>query len=369
MFKKKIIFYSLDRIKKKKALYNLIIGERSNGKTFAVFYEILKIYLETGKQGAIIRRWSEDYKKGRGQKMWAAIVAAGKLDNTEWDNIIYKSGAFYLSKYDDNLKKDVLDCRPFAFALAITDMEHDKSTSYPDVTTIVFDEFLTRSQELPDEFVLFMNALSTIIRHRMDVTIYMLGNTVNKSSCYFREMGLKNVDKLKPGDIDVYEYGESGLRVAIEYCGENAKNGGKESDVYFAFDNPKLQMITGGSWEMAIYPHLPIKYVPKDVKFEYFVIWEKYILHCEIIYVNGMSFTYIHQKTTPVKDEDKDLIFSPTPDPRRNWRRRISNPTDKIGNKIWSFYLTDNVYYQDNEVGEIMRNYLQFCGTYNIIRS
>ena len=29
-------FYTLDKIKKKKAIYNVIIGERSNGKTYAV---------------------------------------------------------------------------------------------------------------------------------------------------------------------------------------------------------------------------------------------------------------------------------------------------------------------------------------------
>ena len=34
-------------------------------------------------------------------------------------------------------------------------------------------------------------------------------------------------------------------------------------DVYFAFNNPKLQMITSGAWEMAIYPHNKVKYKPK----------------------------------------------------------------------------------------------------------
>ena len=53
-------FYTLDRIKKKKAVYNVIIGERSNGKTYAVLLEGLKTYLKTGGQIAYIRRWKED---------------------------------------------------------------------------------------------------------------------------------------------------------------------------------------------------------------------------------------------------------------------------------------------------------------------
>ena len=136
-------------------------------------------------------------------------------------------------------------------------MEHDKSTSYPDVTTVIFDEFLTRQSYLPDEFILFQNVLSTIIRGRRDVTIFMLGNTVNKWSPYFAEMGLKHVKEMEVGSIDVYTYGDSELTVAVEFTG--SRHSSKASDVYFAFDNPRLNMITGseGSWEMAIYPHCP----------------------------------------------------------------------------------------------------------------
>ena len=39
-------FYSLDNILKYNALYNMIIGERSNGKTFAVDDKALKDYKE-----------------------------------------------------------------------------------------------------------------------------------------------------------------------------------------------------------------------------------------------------------------------------------------------------------------------------------
>ena len=36
----------------------------------------------------------------------------------------------------------------------------------------------------------FMNVLSTIIRDRENIKIFMLGNTVNKYCPYFDEMGL-----------------------------------------------------------------------------------------------------------------------------------------------------------------------------------
>ena len=64
------------------------------------------------------------------------------------------------------------DKQPFCYAFALSELEHDKSTAYPNVTTVLFDEFLSRKSYLPDEFVLFMNTLSTIIRERDNVKIY-----------------------------------------------------------------------------------------------------------------------------------------------------------------------------------------------------
>lgn len=361
-------FYKLKRIDKEKAMYNLIIGERSNGKSFACLERIIDRYVKHKEEGAIIRRWSEDYKKKRGDNMWSALSNEGvilSLTNGEWDRVRMIGKKFYFAKLEDN--RLIMDDEAFCHAFALTDTEHDKSTSYPNVTTIVFDEFLTRELELPDEFVLFMNTISTIIRHRDNVTVYMLGNTVSKNSIYFKEMGITNIAKMKPGDISIYTYGDSELKVAVEYCNSPNKNG-KKSDKYFAFNNPKLRMITGGDWELAIYPHLPDKYKPKEVYFVFFIKYEDIILQCEVIDKKTYNFLYIHRKTSPIKNED-DIIFSPDIKPQVNYRRFIDRPYDNVGRKIWNFFMTDNVYYQDNEVGEIVRSYLQFCKKSCIIKT
>ena len=370
IFNKKVKneFYSLDEINKRDADYNIIIGERSNGKTYSCLELILNNYFKKGEQGAIIRRWDLDFKRGRGDAMFASLVENDILKNTNYKGIEYKSGRWYLYRYDEDLQKKLYDDEPFCYSFALSNMEHDKSTSYPKITTIVYDEFLTRTTPLPDEFILFMNCLSTIIRHRDNVKIYMLGNTVNKSSVYFKEMGLKHIDKMQQGQIDVYTYGDSRLKVAVEYCDTNKKNK-KKSDKYFAFDNDKLKMITGGAWELAIYPHLPTKYKPRHVKYRFYIIWEESILQGNLINVDGVRFIYIHNKTTPIKNEDKDLIYTPTPDPRKNWRRRINGNIDKKDTTIWQYFKNDKVYYQDNEVGEIVRNYLLYCNNYSIIKS
>lgn len=362
-------FYSNKKIKEKNATYNIVIGERSNGKTFSALKEIIENYFKNNKQGCIIRRWEVDFKGQSGPSMFKGIIATGILNDTEWTGIDFKNSAWWFYKYDEDLQKKIYDIEPFCYAFALNSMEHYKSTSYPDVTIIVFDEFLTRKAPLPDEFVLFMNMISTIVRRRTDVIIWMLANTVNFDSPYWKEMGIMHVRNMKKGSIDVYKYGNSKLTVAVEYCNDSERTGGKESDMYFAFDNPKLQMITGGAWELAIYPRLPMKYKQCDVRFRYFIQYETDLLECEIIKKDGCVFTFIHMKTTPIKEGSKEIVFSPAADPRPNWRRHITNTYDSIGKKIYDFFIKDKVYYQDNVTGEIVRNYLQNCKQFSIIKA
>lgn len=357
-------FYSLDKIKELKCQYNLIFGKRSNGKTYAVLYEGVKNYVQKGKQMAYLRRYREDFVGKRGQVLFNSLVSTGaikELTDGKWDNVKYMSSQWFLAKKDPkHPEKMIIDCVPFCYGFSLGQMEHDKSTSYPDVTTIVFDEFISRIGYLPNEFVLFMNVLSTIIRQRDDVKIYMLGNTVNKYCPYFTEMGLGHIEEMEPGKIDVYTYGDSKLRVAVERT-INHNIGGRKSEMYFAFNNPNLQMITGGAWELDLYPHLPRDYTDDNVIYKFFISFNDQLIQCEILEFDDCMFIYCHRKSTPIKKPDEDLIFSSEYDPRPNHIRNMRRSTDEIAREIGVFFKDDRVFYQDNDVGEVVRNYLMFC--------
>lgn len=360
--------YSLLPILKEGAHYNMIIGERSNGKTYSVLQLIIKTYAKTGKQGAYLRRMREDFVGKRGAELFRPLVENGeisKLTNREWEDVYYYSGRWYFCKYHTTEKGKtdrMVDEQPFCYGFAIASMEHEKGTGYPNITTICFDEFITRMGYLRDEFVLFMNTLSTIIRRRNDVKIFMLGNTVNKYCPYFDEMGLRHVKDMRQGDIDVYQLKHVNgqvLKIAVEYCKPSTK--GKKSDFYFAFDNSRISMITNGIWEIDLYPHCPYKYRPKDILFTYFIKFDRELLQCEIVQVEDTMFTFIHRKTTPLKDVEHDLIYSREHSARPNWSRRITHPRNNIERRILSFFQDEKVFYQDNEVGEVVRNYMLWC--------
>lgn len=357
-------FYSLTAINKKNATYNVIFGERSNGKTYATLKQGVIDYYKNGGQMAYVRRWKEDITGRRASRLFSALCENGeihKITNNEFTGVHYWAGKWYLCTYDDSGKAIYSDQDIVCFSFALSDGEHDKSTSFPRIQTIIFDEFLTNKIYLNDEFVLFMNTVSTIVRKRDDVKIYMLGNTVNKYCPYFVEMGLEHIQKQKQGTIDVYKYGESKLTVAVEYCASVQDKNSTTVNKYFAFNNPKLEMITGGAWELSIYPHLPYKYKPKDVVLTYYIEFNDNIYACEIIELGDLAFTYIHAKTTPIKDPDNQLIYTLDYNPKPNYNRNLFNPMNKAQNRVLWFFKHDKVFYQNNNIGDAIKNYIKTC--------
>lgn len=355
-------YYSSKKIDKKDATYSVIFGERSNGKTFDLLKKGVKLFYETKKQMGYVRRWKEDLTGRRASTLFNGLVEAKeveKITNGEFTGVHYYAGKWYLCNYGEDGKPVYSDSDLVCYAFALSDMEHNKSTSYPNIDLIVFDEFLTNSLYLNDEFVIFMNTISTIVRRREGVKIYMLGNTVNKFCPYFKEMGLTNIAKMEQGTIDVYSYGNSPLKVAVEYCHATNTDVDSESHKYFAFNNPKLSMITGGAWELAIYPHLPVKYKPKHVMLTYFINFADQIFQCEVINVGELYFTYIHLKTTPIKNDD-DLVYDLEHNVKPNYNRSVFKPVNRMQERIKWFFVNDKVFYQDNHVGDAIGNYLKY---------
>ena len=101
-------YYSLKKILTKNARYNMIFGERSNGKTYSVQEYALKKYLEDGSQLAVIRRWREDFRGKRGAQYFENLSCNGKgqniikeLTNGLFDRIEYYASKWYLAYFDD----------------------------------------------------------------------------------------------------------------------------------------------------------------------------------------------------------------------------------------------------------------------------
>lgn len=366
-------YYDISKLLKTNARYLVCFGERSNGKTFQALLYAFKQYIQYGNRIGIIRRFREDFKGKRGGAYFDNLMYDGngfnhvkQLTKGKYDKITYYAGRWFLAYFDEEHDKYVTEDEPFAYAFALTEMEHEKGNTYQ-IGTIIFDEFMTRANYLPDEFVAFMNTVSTIVRSRTElnkqmIRVIMCANTVSQYCPYFDEMGLKHVRQMKKGDIDIYNYGESGLKVAVEYCDSPNKEG-KASDVFFAFDNPKLKMITSGDWELDIYPHLREKHTDNDIKFSYFILFDTHTIQADIVYTDKMLYTFMHPKTTDIKYPDQDIIFTTEANQHVNYMGNLLRPSNNVGRKILYFFRDNKVFYSSNEIGEIVSHYLQWCIT------
>lgn len=349
-------YYSLKKIKKENADYNLIIGERSNGKTYAVLEEGLKDYVARGKQMAYVRRWREDITGNKASETFAGLAASGdikKITHDAYDSVKYWRSCWYLY----NTEKDEKDPTPFCYAFALSSQEHYKSASYPNIETVAFDEFLTRGNYLPDEFNLFMNLLSTIIRQRSTVKIYMMANTVNKYAPYFKEMGITEVEKMIPGDLMTYKKGA--LRIAVEYCENNAE--GKPSDKYFTFNAKSVNMITKGAWEIDEYPKAQTRWTDKNVVQRFYLIFNDHYLTGNIVSVDGNLFLFFHRKKeSRILHPESDIVYCDYSDYRWNYHSSLTRPVDDITKTIMKLFQIGKAFYADDETGEILRNYVLY---------
>lgn len=366
-------FYNITKLLEAGGVYNIGYGEKSNGKSTAVQMVMCVIFWLYGSESILLRTYNEDFKRGRADGMFNGIPSGfvSYLTKGVYDSVTYRNFKWYFSRFDQESNKTVLCEKPFCHRMCI--LNAGSSFQFPDVRLIFFDEFISKTGNYQGEFDDFITVISTILRVRTDIQIFMMGNTVNSRSVYFREMGLERVvDKKQPqGTIDVYVYGDEKSTVAVEYC-ENAK-AKINNELYFPFKNSITQMITNGAWLTNIYPHLPYKYNSKDIIFSYFILFEDKQYKCDIICTDKLvkrgelvkdnfDFTYIYESNFDLSVPDDDIIiFQWEHNPKPNYIRRITKPYLYIHRQIFKYFEANKVFYQDNTVGDHIRAYIKLC--------
>ena len=197
------------------ATYNLIYGERGNGKTFSICHLILDAYLSEGLPSAYVRRLDEMIKQGNLETLFSApehLKFIEEKTEGKYNFVKYQFHGFYLQKRDPVTNALLAkDPQPFCRTYALSTSETTKGADRGRVKYVFFDEFITRAFYLTNEIVLFESTLESIIRKRPGVKIFMVANTVNKHCPYFKHMGLTNVKKQQQGTIDQYLLGKAGI--------------------------------------------------------------------------------------------------------------------------------------------------------------
>lgn len=288
------------------------------------------------------------------------------LSNGEYNGTWYRANCFYLCYYDEEGKITKRDKTPFCITRAVNTWETTKGADVGIISLICYDEFLTRNGYLKDEFICFMNLCSSIIRDRKDCVIYMLANTVNKYAPYFKEFGIEDVVQMKQGEIRVYTYPNSQMKLAIEYCATSAATK-QVNDSFFAFENAQLEMLKSGSWEMAKYPRCPYPLTEEDIRLKFYVNYGDQMVCGNIVnpqskrYRNDL-FIFFHRQTKDVEIDDLTPYYNSGFTTSICHVRFLKDCPTAAHTLIKDLIIKNHMCFSDNEVGEIIRNWLKEQG-------
>ena len=93
----KQVHYNIDNIDRLNANYNLIYGEKSNGKSYQVKHKkAVENYLKTGNRFILMRRWSDDLTSDWIEKYFSDVDVQ-KLTNNKYNCITMYRRELFLS--------------------------------------------------------------------------------------------------------------------------------------------------------------------------------------------------------------------------------------------------------------------------------
>lgn len=336
-------YYSLAKIDKYDCAYKLIIGKRSNGKTYAVLNKGLKIFLETGVKMAYVRRYRDDITAPNLMTLFDPQPIA-EMSGGLYTGVSYRSRQFCL------LTEDGEKSEPFCETFALNTWERSKGADRGQYSIIVFDEFITRDQYLKDETNIFLNILSSLLRDRAGTNIYMIANTVSQFCPYFADFNI-DIANLKQGEIQ-----QTRDNVAIEYC---ADNGATTADYFKGFKKSHTDMITAGKWEIRDYPHLQKSHKDYNFHLRFFVCLTDRVLAGELLSGDSALFLYFYPFTGIIRNPEKTIIYSRivSANPIHCCTFK-SRPT--AAHEIIAMLIDQNkIYYSDNMTGEALTAFIK----------
>lgn len=365
----------------------MVIGKRSNGKTYSVLDYVLERYALYGEQFAYIRRFNEEIRPKWVDELFTWHVKNGrfvywfsKTDGPMWNSTVTKSNRIYCQKitYSDGKKQVEKDEKPIGYCLSLNTWEHSKGITLPGVQTILFDEFLSREGYLPDEVNTFQQLLSSIIRSKDDVKVFMLANTVNVTSPYFTELGLYHIGEMEPGTIQQYKAADNTGEYIVEYTNARGK-GGKGSDKYFnIFDNESSRMITTGQWETSTYPRLPFSAKNAEEVAKAYFMYARDVALCRVLLYNNDVVAFFEPRNARRMFEDVDyhilkkqfrdiVLYADYPFIGAGKHVAITREQDNLSKLIINCLKRGKACYSSNTVGELIRNYLMWATQFSPI--
>lgn len=184
------MFWNLPQTLTHNMLINVIVGNRGGGKSYGAKKRAIDNFIKRKEQFGYIRRYKEDLKQ--------PMIQFFKDIEMAYPEYEFKTDAnhFYIRlRSTENAPWKPEDIAGYGFTLSTAN--NKKSISYPNITTLIYDEFLLdkgNQAYISDEPIKLLNLYETIARPGTGhprVVLFMLANAITITNPYFLFWNLK----------------------------------------------------------------------------------------------------------------------------------------------------------------------------------
>ena len=168
------MYYNFDKLFSYNFLLAFVISERGVGKTFGSKVAMLNKWLKNGEEFVYVRRYKTELDSAL-NNFWSDLQENGYFED-------------YCLEVKKNkmITKFLCDGKVCGYAIPLSTSNILKSTAFPKVKTIVFDEYMLDSsgtyRYLKNEVTMMLDFIETIGRLR-DIQVIFLGNNTSFYGC------------------------------------------------------------------------------------------------------------------------------------------------------------------------------------------
>lgn len=338
-------FYSLANINKIDADYNLIYGERSNGKSYAVKVErCLKDFLDNGDEFVLARRYDTDIKREK-INSYFSDVPIEKISGGKYNEIYCYSNNIYIANNDGNKRSSVVRA---GYVRALNVAQTYSGTQYPKVKNFLLEEFISiDGKYLPNELFLFNHLISTIARRR-NLRVYLLANTISRISPYWREFGIEKIVRTQEqGTIYVInrQTDDGDQKIAVEYCANTA---GRSK----MFAGRRAEMINEGKWLVNAQPRLPANISEYECAYTFIVEYKINRFLVQYLTRENNFCLYVTPKTTEIKSDTRVISDKSSDNP---YYTLGFKPLTRAESALFALMDTGKIFFADDQTGTEFR--------------
>lgn len=177
-------YYSFGPVLSRNGVYNFIVGARGLGKTYGAKKKAVKDFLARGDQFIYLRRYDTELRAAR-DTLFADLIA-----NNEFPDV-----AFRIKGNEGQIQRNKHSpWETCCFFVPLSKAQSKKSVSFPNVKTIIYDEFIIEKGSLhylPNEAKAFNDFYSTVDRWQDKTRVLFLANSLTIMNPYFLEYDIR----------------------------------------------------------------------------------------------------------------------------------------------------------------------------------